>query len=238
MPARAATKTRAGKKGASSASKQLPETSGRTAQGDERHQALIDAAFATLAERGFEGLRTREVAERAGVNIATLHYYFATKEALITGVAESLLQQFRREGEAMAGERPLARLQDELRTATLRIRKSSAVFTVLCELWLRAVRDPGIGRACRSIQSSWRSYLTELIRDGIADESLRADLDPGATADLVMCTLHGVMAQQGVSRDLSTLDRACSQLEQLLLRPPSLRRSRSSSTRPRSRSSN
>src|SRR5437899_9623260 len=50
-----------------------------------REQALVQAAFNQIAERGFEGLRTREVAAGVGLNIATLHYYFPTKEPLIRG---------------------------------------------------------------------------------------------------------------------------------------------------------
>jgi len=60
----------------------------------DRRQNLVRAAFDCIAAGGFEGLRTRSVAKRAGVNIATLHYYFPTKEALIAGVAEYLASQF------------------------------------------------------------------------------------------------------------------------------------------------
>ena len=63
-------------------------------QGDERRRALVQVAYDLIAEGGFEGLRTRNVAARVGVNIATLHYYFARKEDLIQGVVEYLLQQF------------------------------------------------------------------------------------------------------------------------------------------------
>src|SRR6516162_5881165 len=62
--------------------------------GDDRRDSLVRAAFACLAADGFEGLRTRSVADRAGVNIATLHYYFPTKEALIKGLAEYLASLF------------------------------------------------------------------------------------------------------------------------------------------------
>jgi len=55
---------------------------------ERRRQELVLAAFHQIAEHGFEGLRTREVAAEARVNIATLHYYFPTKEALIRGVLE------------------------------------------------------------------------------------------------------------------------------------------------------
>src|SRR5437667_12436807 len=62
---------------------------------EDRHEALVQAAFNQIAERGFEGLRTREVAAEVGVNIATLHYYFPTKEALIRGVIAHAMQRFR-----------------------------------------------------------------------------------------------------------------------------------------------
>ena len=39
---------------------------------EKRRQELVLAAFHQIAERGFEGLRTREVAGEAGVNIANM----------------------------------------------------------------------------------------------------------------------------------------------------------------------
>src|SRR2546421_11925323 len=62
---------------------------------EDREQALVQAAFNQIAERGFEGLRTREVAAGGGLNIATLHYYFPTKEALIRGVVAHAMDRFR-----------------------------------------------------------------------------------------------------------------------------------------------
>src|SRR6516225_6759929 len=56
----------------------------------DRRMSLLQATFDVIASAGFEGLRTRAVAERAGVNVATLHYYFPTKQALIAGLAEFL----------------------------------------------------------------------------------------------------------------------------------------------------
>ncbi|MFL5863703.1 MAG: TetR/AcrR family transcriptional regulator, partial [Solirubrobacteraceae bacterium] len=63
------------------------------ADGGNRRR-LIDAAYARIAADGFEGLRTRDVAADAGVNIGTLHYYFPSKEALIHAAAQHMFQQF------------------------------------------------------------------------------------------------------------------------------------------------
>src|SRR5258708_3120572 len=67
-----------------------PAPAGKTA---DRRDSLVAAARGLIAERGFEGLRTREVARRVGLNHATLHHYFPTKEALIEAVVHDLVQQ-------------------------------------------------------------------------------------------------------------------------------------------------
>src|SRR5437773_9775968 len=59
-----------------------------------RRGELIMAAYRRLATDGFEGLRTRDIAADVGVNIATLHYYFPTKEALIRSVIGYAMQRF------------------------------------------------------------------------------------------------------------------------------------------------
>src|ERR1700686_5600988 len=62
---------------------------------ERRREELVQAAFNQIAARGFEGLRTRDVAAEVGVNIATLHYYFPTKESLIRGVLDHAMGRFR-----------------------------------------------------------------------------------------------------------------------------------------------
>src|SRR5918911_3782659 len=60
----------------------------------DRRLALVAAAYRRIATDGFEGLRTRDIAADVGVNIATLHYYFPTKEALIRSVIGQAMQRF------------------------------------------------------------------------------------------------------------------------------------------------
>src|SRR5919201_6765497 len=67
----------------------------------DRRRALVAAAYRRIANDGFEGLRTRDVAADVGVNIATLHCYFPTKEALIRAVIGQAMRRFTR---TMPGE--------------------------------------------------------------------------------------------------------------------------------------
>jgi AcrR family transcriptional regulator len=90
-----------------------------------------------------KGLRTREVARRVGINIATLHYYFPSKEVLISGVVEHLLQILRQpEVSIPASAAALERLRGEFADISVRVAKSPEQLKVLTELAVRAWRDP------------------------------------------------------------------------------------------------
>ena len=54
-------------------------------------QRLIDAASAVIAERGVEGLRLRELADRADVGFGSFYTHFASKEELVEAVVTELL---------------------------------------------------------------------------------------------------------------------------------------------------
>jgi AcrR family transcriptional regulator len=57
-----------------------PETSSQTRDGTR--ERILAAALQVFAERGFDGARTREIAERAGANLGLIKYYFDSKEQL------------------------------------------------------------------------------------------------------------------------------------------------------------
>jgi AcrR family transcriptional regulator len=53
----------------------------------------VEACTGLLAERGYAGTTTNHIAERAGVNIASLYEYFPGKDAIVAQVAERLVQR-------------------------------------------------------------------------------------------------------------------------------------------------
>ena len=63
----------------------------RPAIREENERALIEAAEQVFADEGFKGATTAEIARRAGVPKANLHYYFPTKDKLYRSVIERVL---------------------------------------------------------------------------------------------------------------------------------------------------
>lgn len=63
-------------------------TSASTPKGERRRNELIDAAAALLAESGFDAVRHRAVAERAGLPLASTTYYFESLDELVRAAVE------------------------------------------------------------------------------------------------------------------------------------------------------
>ena len=63
----------------------------RSTTREGREKAIFEAARSVFAEFGFKGATTAEIAKRAEIPKANLHYYFPTKEALYRAVTEDVL---------------------------------------------------------------------------------------------------------------------------------------------------
>lgn len=60
----------------------------------ETQQKILDAAREIFIEKGLEGARMQEIADRAGINKALLHYYFRSKDQLFDAIFQDTLQRF------------------------------------------------------------------------------------------------------------------------------------------------
>ena len=179
---------------------------------EDRQQALVRAAFKQIAERGFEGLRTREVAAGVGLNIATLHYYYPTKEALIRGVVAHAMDRFR--STLAPHGSPADQLRNHLRAVRKLLRDEPEVGAVMGELALRSARDPAMARIMGEAFQAWQRTLRGLLQRAARDGYLARDLDYDDVAALIMATLTSLTLPSTASADRT--DRAFRQLERWL----------------------
>jgi AcrR family transcriptional regulator len=193
----------------------------RKVQGDERRRSLVLAAYHLIAEKGFEQLRTREVAARVGVNIATLHYYFAGKEVLIQGVVDHLLDLFRTAPvPSLVPEHatPLGQIRAMFLTIQYRLQEMPEMFIVLTELILRSLRDTSIKQSLKKLDDSWHAYLKQVITDGLQQGVFRDNLDPDSTATELIILLKGITYHHITSSRAFDFDLILKDVERLLLR--------------------
>ena len=161
---------------------------------EERRLELARAAFEIVAEQGIERLRTRDVADRVSVNVATLHYYFATKEKLIEGVALYLANQFQTV-RASAGVDAKAtasdRLEQEFADSRLYFDERPDLIVVMQELVLRARRDPAVAKIVDPLKFYWKASVEETIALGAQEGVFRANPTPQSAAAVIVAALWG-----------------------------------------------
>lgn len=179
--------------------------------GEYRRHALVAVAFDVIATKGFEGLRVREVAARAGVNIATLHYYFPSKELLVRGVVEHLVEHFRALAVVESAESgtALERLQSQLINLEYRLKTAPEAYVVLMEMQLRAVRDPVVNALLQETSVGWRAHVKRILQDGVQEGAFRADLDIDEAVSIWIALIKGVATQELSRLDHFDFRRVC-----------------------------
>jgi len=156
-----------------------------------RKREIALAARAELLAKGLEGLRMRAVADRCGINIATLDYHAGGKDGLIALVAQSLVEDFRARAlmtdrSRMTGVEELAQELGDFRAIRL---EQPDIHPVISTLARRAPSDAGIARYILPMKQHWHDKIAAIFRKGAADGSLRPDLDPDASARIFIWSI-------------------------------------------------
>ncbi|WEK03686.1 MAG: TetR/AcrR family transcriptional regulator [Candidatus Devosia phytovorans] len=190
----------------------------RRESGDDRRQAIAMAARAIIVEKGLEGLRTRDIAARVGINIATLHYHVPSKEALVALVAESIRHDFRAQAlrHPRQGKTALAQLHMEFADFRETTTDMPDLIIILTELVERARRDAVIAEIVLPMHQYWRSQFADIFRLGLADGSFRPDLDPDSAAMITTGALADCWRRPDTTPQL--LDTAFAELERAFIR--------------------
>jgi DNA-binding transcriptional regulator YbjK len=125
-----------------------------TPKGERRRQALVEAAAELLAHGGFDAVRHRAVAERAGLPLASTTYYFDSLDDLIAAATE-----FHAREELAQGRRRLDEVADQLGD-------DDVLADIVLDLLLGPIADAEavILRYERLVATGRRPYLRPLMR--------------------------------------------------------------------------
>ena len=160
----------------------------------QSRERILEAACDLIAAQGIDDVRIARVATRAGASTALVHHYFSTREELLE---EALIHSFERAGEERFGEpseveqtatEALARAIDECLPLP---GPQEREWVLWVELWLRAVREPGLRPVAARLYERYRMWMAALIRAGIQSGEFRSDVDVEAVADVAMALLDG-----------------------------------------------
>lgn len=129
---------------------------GRAAIRERNEAKLLKAAEAVFARKGFSGASTAEIARRAGIPKANLHYYFRTKRRLYAAVLDNILEVW---VDALGEIRPEAEPAEAIRRYIARKMESSRQRPLPSRLW--AMELLGGGRHVQPFLEGRLKHLVE-----------------------------------------------------------------------------
>ncbi|MFE8601023.1 TetR/AcrR family transcriptional regulator [Archangium violaceum] len=165
-------------------------TRGASPKGQERSEAILDAAERLLVDEGHSALSLRGVAQRAGIRLGNLQYYFATREELVRALLARILERAtaRLEERMGATDNPAQALDTALE-ALLEDQKDPASYRLFYDLWALAAREPTIATELRAFYARYIGAVAE--RLGLAAPELPC-AEVHARAELLVALLEGL----------------------------------------------
>lgn len=137
------------------------------ARADTRDR-MIEAAWELIAQRGLQAVRVADVAQRAGVSTASVHYHFKTRQDLLEEALRTSLQKShdRLSADLASIEDPSERL---LHLLELQL-PNSAPLVLEWSIWLQvcaqAALDPRIRTMHTAAYEGWLATIVEAIEYG------------------------------------------------------------------------
>jgi AcrR family transcriptional regulator len=185
--------------------KQLaPATNAYRAHRERQRRRILDAAKALIDGRGIDRVTMADLTATSGVQPSTMYQYFANKDDIIWALvaeemergAKKATQKLEAAPDALA---EITALLDHLRDQLLNNPDNVRFMAQFDAMYARDWPAERLLAVESQIAPEGFGFLTKLVRRGIAEGSLRSDLDPELT-------MHAVLnAMVGTQRRLASL---------------------------------
>jgi AcrR family transcriptional regulator len=163
---------------------------------ERQRRRILDAAWALFDERGIDRVTMADIVAGSEIQPSTMYQYFANKDEIVWELLREVMTE-------AAGE-----AQRRIEGAPDALGRLSALFEFVAdELSRRPVRARFMAQFDALYAHDWPAerllslesqinpqgfqYFSDLVREGIADGSLRPDLDPDLTMHAIMNAVIG-----------------------------------------------
>lgn len=158
-------------------------------------QQLVTAARALIADQGWAAATTRQIADRAGLNPALVHYHFGSITRLRTTAIVGAIEDFF--AAAFAAAERKRSTNDRLNAIFQKLSGADDHFIgLLIESLVAARNDPSLRETLGEMIGKFRAQ----VRDWLSDVG---DPQPESTATLMTTALDGYWLQRSLDPTLS-----------------------------------
>jgi AcrR family transcriptional regulator len=157
-------------------------------------EEIMRATYRALCAHGYADLTTQDIADESATSKAALHYHYDTKEELLLSFLDHLYDAFTDEYSETEGDHAVERLVTFVDSVLRRedAESDQAFQTALLEIRAQAPFAEGYRVQLTAFDEFVRERVAEIVADGIAEGTIREDVDPEDTAAFVATLIDGV----------------------------------------------
>jgi len=159
-----------------------------------RVSAILSAAAKCFARKGFSATTLAEIGKELGLRKSIVHYYFASKAALIHEVQSYSYHKYLdkvKDAIRVSGDGSTTRMMNALGSLWEVVQTNKTGTGLNIEVWSASRRDPELKRRAANLQRDAR----KLIREGVSDvlgSQAQSFPNVDALSTLILATVNGL----------------------------------------------
>ena len=143
----------------------MPASQGAYKKGKDKRNQILDVARDLLIDEGYHNFSLRKVAEKAGIRVSNLQYYFPAKSDLVKAMLDHVIKDYLQDFDDIRGsgtpeQQFIAVIEDVV--TDLNTRKTTVFFP---ELWSLSNHEKGITRSMDNMYQRYREVLVEIVAE-------------------------------------------------------------------------
>jgi AcrR family transcriptional regulator len=168
---------------------------------EETRASILDAAVRCFALSGYDAASVDDICEEAGVSKGAFYHHFPTKQSIFLALLQGWLKTIDTGLEGLRKETVPETFVAMTELLPVIFTAADDSLPMFLEFWTQASRDETVWKATIAPYRHYHEHFADLIRDGIAEGSLKqVDADSASQVVLSLAVglfLQGVLDPQG-----------------------------------------
>jgi len=161
----------------------------------EKRRAILQAAMAVFARKGFSATKVADIAREAGIGKGTVYEYFSSKDEIFFALYRQMRDEFhRRVFASKKALSPRRKIEDFITSALGAFEQWRELSRVLLEFWAEHRGGGAIEFRFDEIYKDARARLAGIVREGIRKGVFRK-VNAINVASLLIAVVDGLLLQ-------------------------------------------
>jgi TetR/AcrR family transcriptional repressor of uid operon len=178
-----------------------------------RPSQILDAALICFGQRGFHQTSMHDISAEAGISVGLIYRYFASKEAVISAMADRHKKEIQDVLERARQAPTLLESLEILFTAHCCENSPKLLSAFVVDLYAEASRNPQVANLVRDVLQTSMDGVTDLIARSPEGKSATDDLTPDDLSELIFAVARGMLMRDVLQpQEMTDAERRTAQL--------------------------